>query len=87
MKEWAQTVFNILVLFALLMGLLWLKAINDRAAANTAAQAQQAAEWQVFLRGFTAESNYDCEVLWYLNHQSSGVPLAPSISVCRVTVP
>lgn len=86
-KEWVNTVAIIALFFLVATGALFLKAINDRELANQAAQAQMAVQWENFLRGFSAESNYDCTVLWYLNHADVNAPPPPPISVCHVAAP
>ncbi len=50
-------------------------------------QAQQGAAFEVFLKGFNAENNYECRVLWYLNTHDVNVPVAPPISICSVVAP
>lgn len=87
MKEWVNTVAIVVIFFLLAAGALSLKAINDRELTNQAAQAQQAIEWQTFLKGFSAESNYECRVLWYINLHDVNVPAAPPASICQVTAP
>lgn len=64
--------------------------ISNLIAQNTALHVQNqqtSSEFNTFLKAFTAEANYECRVLWYMNHGNSTVPVAPPLSICQVAAP
>jgi hypothetical protein len=87
MREWAETIALVILLFFVLGIFFWVKSINDREVATAQTQAQQGAAFEQFLHSFTAENNYDCRVLWEINRHTASLPFAPSPSVCVVTAP
>ena len=87
MKDWVNTVAIVILCFLVAAGALALKAINDRELANQAAQAQMAVQWETFLKGFSAENNYDCRVLWYENAANPNIPYHPPLTICNVVAP
>lgn len=87
MREWVNTVFIVVLMIVLIPITLWVKAINDDLAATQAAQAVSSQKFERFLQNFTAEQNYECTVLWYLNERNVTLPHVPPSTICQVTAP
>lgn len=63
------------------------QALQTQNAILQQSQAQQGRAFEIFLKSFNAENNFECRVLWYLNNHDVNIIAPPSISVCQVTAP
>lgn len=99
-REWLHDVMPVLVVVMLavvvLSGLLGIHASStgDANAVSIATLQQefaqnkaQAAVLEKFLKAFTVANNYECSVLWYINHANASIPEPPSLSICQVIAP
>jgi hypothetical protein len=61
-------------------------ALNAQNAALQVAQAQSSAQFRIFLKEFTAENNYDCQILTTIAHIEH-LALPPADGTCAVQAP
>lgn len=84
MREWANTVAIVFLAVVVALIALW---FNAQMTAQRAQNAQTSAAFQVFLKGFTAENNYECLILNDMAHESKyALPFAPP-GTCSVSFP
>lgn len=81
-KEWANTVAIVVLAGVVALIALW---FNAQLTAQRAANAHQSALFEVFLKSFAAENNYECRTDEYLA-QVNHLPL-PTSGTCAVVAP
>lgn len=91
-KDWFATVALVVLFLVAGIEAIFIKhnadvvdALNAQNQALQISQAQQAAQFRIFLKAFTAESNYECAIDEYLAHLYN-LPLPPS-GTCTVKAP
>lgn len=84
MREWINTVAIVFLAVVVALIALW---FNAQLSAQRQMASQESAQFQVFLKEFTAESNYTCSTLNAMAHESHyALPFAPP-GTCNVTFP